>query len=463
MGNVRALTSLRFIAALVVFLHHYVAFGGFRHYGDKGFASLYDSFLGRVSYEMRYGVTLFFVLSGFLLAARYFDTIFTKVSFRDYWIKRIARIMPLYWSLLTMVMLTCLFAGDWVNRNSTWPYWVDDRAGYLLQWWPIYYTVTQGFFGKIKFTGMETGWSLTVEECFYLVLPLVIISIRWAWKREMKDLWRYAIMAGALTGFTLLLYQLGRIGYSMRGKLPDPGVYYTEGTGPFYLFDQMFAEGASPLKVFGAYLRSAYLFRTWGKFEIQDWQMFTILGRFSDFAIGIFFGVLYLKTNNWFLKRGWRADVAIAVCIVGVLITCDQIARNGGMQDKDGFALNSLNAFLSAIIIYCLCSRRSMIAKGLAWRPFVYLGEVSFALYLIHRNVMVNWLYGWVDGHGWNFLLSFTLIYAVFTLLAVLCYEIIERPSQYFILEKTIGAPKGRRPTVLRWITGRRRALPAAA
>ena len=36
----------------------------------------------------------------------------------------------------------------------------------------------RGFFDDLKFTGVGQGWSLTVEECFYLLAPVLFIGIK---------------------------------------------------------------------------------------------------------------------------------------------------------------------------------------------------------------------------------------------------------------------------------------------
>ena len=52
MKNIPALTSVRFVAALVVFIHHYLTMGGNRHFGDNHS----ENWLFSVLYEGRYGV-----------------------------------------------------------------------------------------------------------------------------------------------------------------------------------------------------------------------------------------------------------------------------------------------------------------------------------------------------------------------------------------------------------------------
>jgi len=88
-GEIRPLTSLRFIAALLVFLHH---FGGFL-YGTAA-----TSIGLALIVEGHFGVNIFFVLSGFLITYRYFSDPDDKpLNLFQYIVKRIARIYPLYY------------------------------------------------------------------------------------------------------------------------------------------------------------------------------------------------------------------------------------------------------------------------------------------------------------------------------------------------------------------------------
>ena len=104
--NFPALTGIRALAAFMVFIHHYnpfnvASFGNYTH----------DFFN-----EFHIGVTIFFVLSGFLICNRYFDD--PNFNFKSYLTKRFARIYPMYFILTT---LTFVFFAIVYSQNS----WVD--------------------------------------------------------------------------------------------------------------------------------------------------------------------------------------------------------------------------------------------------------------------------------------------------------------------------------------------------
>src|SRR5579871_5062554 len=94
---------------------------------------------------------MFFVLSGFVLTLRYSDDVLkSDFHWRLYIQRRVARIYPIYFFILAGVALMHVP----INLSNV--------------------TLTQGFFTRLQQTGNIASWSLTVEECFYLLLPFVL-------------------------------------------------------------------------------------------------------------------------------------------------------------------------------------------------------------------------------------------------------------------------------------------------
>jgi peptidoglycan/LPS O-acetylase OafA/YrhL len=104
-----------------------------------------------------YGVTLFFVLSGFLITYKYFDKLqFSRRWLRNYFINRFARIYPVYFLILTVVVL--------IRKDTDFLFLLQN------------YTLVNNLPPFIHFSGYAIGqsWSLTVEECFYLTAPVIM-------------------------------------------------------------------------------------------------------------------------------------------------------------------------------------------------------------------------------------------------------------------------------------------------
>ena len=150
--NFPALTGIRALAAYMVYIHHYNPFS----------IEIFGKYTHDFFNEFHIGVTIFFVLSGFLICNRYFDD--PNFSFRSYIIKRVARIYPMYFILTT---LTFVFFAIVYSQKE----WID------LQNYFYNISFLKGFSDELKFTGIAQGWSLSVEEFFYFTAPLFFIFI----------------------------------------------------------------------------------------------------------------------------------------------------------------------------------------------------------------------------------------------------------------------------------------------
>jgi peptidoglycan/LPS O-acetylase OafA/YrhL len=173
--NWPALSGVRALAAFMVFLHHYNPFT----------PQIFGVYISNFFKELHVGVTLFFVLSGFLIANRYY---FQKsFHFRNFMINRMARIYPIYFILTTLTFIgLAIFKGE-NNVNKIFVYLAN-------------ITFIRGYFENYKFSGIAQGWSLTVEETFYCLAPLFFYTIR----RSKMTLLFWPI--GCLTLGTLLVF-----------------------------------------------------------------------------------------------------------------------------------------------------------------------------------------------------------------------------------------------------------------
>lgn len=113
------------------------------------------------------GVDLFFALSGFLITGILFDSLSSPHYFRNFYVRRVLRIFPLYYGVLLILFL--------VFR----PAWHSGRQLYILLFYlqntSLWWHGSQS--GPIKDV---TGhlWSLAVEEQFYFVWPFIVFWVR---------------------------------------------------------------------------------------------------------------------------------------------------------------------------------------------------------------------------------------------------------------------------------------------
>jgi peptidoglycan/LPS O-acetylase OafA/YrhL len=142
-GQIPALTGVRALAAFLVFFHHYPT-----RFLEVGSLLLWK--------ELHIGVSLFFVLSGFVITWRYDRRGPRTESFlRGYFVNRFARIYPLYFFLVVPTMIL--------------------GGARSLRAWLMNLTLFTSFEA-----GIPQAWSLRVEECFYLAAPLVFLL----WRRH---------------------------------------------------------------------------------------------------------------------------------------------------------------------------------------------------------------------------------------------------------------------------------------
>lgn len=144
-----ALTGFRCLAACMVFVYHN------RKYWRN---DLHPELL-RLINEFNSGVSLFFVLSGFLIAYTYGDKPMQSfAAYGKYIALRMARILPLYW-----LILTC--------------YYIDRSYGNHVFAWQNY-TLVYAFSDKHSLDGISQAWSLNVEMVFYFFAPLLCLLQR---------------------------------------------------------------------------------------------------------------------------------------------------------------------------------------------------------------------------------------------------------------------------------------------
>lgn len=165
-----AFTGLRAVAAYLVFLHHYNP-------------APIGTLANRLFHQGYIGVSIFFVLSGFLIGYRYASAFMKQTNglWRRYLQNRFARTFPLY----ALFLLLTVGADTWRGHPMRLPVLV------------LNITLLKGFSETYLFSGIAQSWSLTVELCFYLAAPLLFIGL----KR-----WNPLILTAMLLGLGVLIW-----------------------------------------------------------------------------------------------------------------------------------------------------------------------------------------------------------------------------------------------------------------
>src|ERR1700722_13636807 len=124
------------------------------------------------------GVAIFFVISGFLITTTilYRDGSLAEVNLREFYIRRIARIIP---------CLALALATAWLLFSLRVPGFVPEDRSLVRQ--GIYAAATfqyHAFFLKGAVPGMDalgSYWSLSIEEIFYLIFPMLCVVCVRTW------------------------------------------------------------------------------------------------------------------------------------------------------------------------------------------------------------------------------------------------------------------------------------------
>jgi peptidoglycan/LPS O-acetylase OafA/YrhL len=336
-----ALTGVRTLAAWLVFFHHYNPFSVER----------FGSFLNQFVQEFHVGVSIFFVLSGFLITHRYFNTA-VKFNWRNYLVNRVARVYPMYFILTTF---TFLLAAD-----TSWKVYV------------LNITFLRGFFDDLKFTLISQGWSLTVEECFYLLAPIIFLSIRKA--RSVIFVWPVMLIA---------------LGCVLVVVLANQAI-----DGFFNSYSFMF--------------------------------IYTFLGRCFEFFCGVALA-LYFKPIH---RKGWVLTGTGFLLMVALVMSLSMLGSLGasGIQTSLGIVVNNFALPVAIVLFfYGLLVEQTWLNKLLSAKLFTLLGKSSYTFYLIHVGVISLWLDTLVSG---NLLLLFLMV----NITALLLWWMLEEPLNKAIL-----------------------------
>jgi peptidoglycan/LPS O-acetylase OafA/YrhL len=349
--NFPALTGIRMVAATMVFISHY----------DTFVFPIFPRFIHDYFEQFHTGVTIFFVLSGFLIFHRYAEKLSTaRISLREYFVNRFARIYPMYFIVTVLAFLS----GSGHDGSN-------DGGGMIF----LNLSFLRGFFDDYKFTGVSSGWSLTVEEMFYLVFPLIIFA-----GRKIKFIFQALIFLG----IGLFLWVCFR-----------------------------------NLSFHGFFSSLQFLFE------------FTFFGRCVEFYAGMALA-MYINRRRPPLqpeKRCYRTIggvVAILFCISLMMLNHRCTGSHGRFIFFETLVNNFVLPFGIALFFYGLIMEGSLIRRILESGPMVLLGKSSYVFYLIHVGFLFPLLYGWLGQ-------KLQWVYIAMQLISILTYLVIEKPFNRLI------------------------------
>ena len=361
--------GFRAIAACSVLVTHVAFLSGFTN----------RSRLGALTARMDVGVPVFFLISGFLLYRPFVAARLARRSqprLGGYFWRRALRILPAYWFALTAVVFV-LGVPERVPNG-----------GDLALYYPLVHLYSVGNFIS---SPILSSYTLVTEIAFYLFLPV----------------------------YALVLDRLHRS--------PDQRVRVEAvALGTVFLVSTIY--------------RLAVTFGFDGE---REGQLSNVLPGWLDaFALGMGLAV----ASAWLAHRRRPAPfrlehpaapaVAWTLSLATLVTLAAWIGRPGGFtiySDWEQLEIHWL--YLLTALLFLLPGvfgpqDRGAVRAFLTWRPVVWLGLVSYGLYLWNEPLMEKWL-TWTDRPHFN--ASFgTMLLGVFALslaAAVVSYFVVERPA----------------------------------
>ena len=283
------------------------------------------------------GVDLFFVLSGYLISSliikEYRKT--GSINLYNFYLRRARRLLPAVYFMITVGIILMVMFNEVLLKKSH----LDAIFGYIYSsnWWYIFHKLDyfDSFGSQSPFKHL---WSLAIEEQFYMIFPLLFLLINS--KKKGKDgtyklskSFLYIVLGLIFVSLIthILLFDINNISR----------IYFGTDTRAFSLL----------VGVVGAILYPMDKLNT--KITPQENLVYSVVSLISITALITI--MIYTSEYNTWLYRG-------------------------------GFLLV---AILGIIIIISSGKQHTIMAKLLSFKPVVFIGKISYSLYLWHFPILV--------------------------------------------------------------------------
>lgn len=340
--DIPALTGLRFFAAAFVCVAHtmpYVVPGS-------------NVTIQRLAAE---GMTLFFVLSGFVIHYNYSANLLGNpaVGIYNFFVSRFARLYPLYFLCLCLDLI------------KNYGYSTLPKISYEAI--PFYLTMTQSWFYKTlgehsliyQFGLMPSvAWSVSTEWFFYVIYPFVCYAL--------MKFTNIKVRGSLLMGLCLIM----------------PLMIYT-----VFMHQQAIDEFA--VSQFGALAGAAHHQDSFYRWIVY----FSPYSRISEFLVGCLTAAIYMQVARYRpTEREERIGLIVLICaIISVVLIhhfmfhpptfLPGLAWIPILHECFGFAPSV------AIIIFCSARYHNFISRFLCNPTILLGGEISYSMYLLHLPI----------------------------------------------------------------------------
>lgn len=337
------------------------------------------------------GVTVFFVLSGYLITGILISEVEEEgtIDLKNFWLRRIRRLVPAVMSMAVVI----IFVSAVVNRIIFTKGCKDFLASVLgfNNWWQIFNKVS--YFEAAGVPSPFTHcWSLAIETQFYLIYPLILLGIYKLVKSRGEGRAKRGLL---FAGVTLLLALISVI---LMIVLFDPQkdasrVYYGTDTRAFSL-------------LFGALLAILWEYRMVPRRLSASVNM--VLGSVS-FAVLLVMTIAINGSSNFWYRGG-----------------------------------QFFGTILTVLMVYAVSGRKTCLSRFLSNPVLKWIGDRSYSIYLWHYPIILLISKG-IKASWWITLIEIVLS----VVLAELSYRFIETPIRHGIIGEYLNIlrsrPKSRR------------------
>ncbi len=277
------------------------------------------------------GVHMFFVLSGYLLFRPFLSRLLTDnplPSLANFYLRRFLRIVPCY-----LVALACYTAIRYLTHQK-----LPDTFNLITHALLVF-----NYFPSIDIYSINgVFWTLAIEAQYYLLLPLIVLLV--------TKVFRFKQGKAVITIIAIFLL------VGVMGRLIEFHIWENQPrTLAFVRFRTVF----SFMDMFGFGMLTAYL----GSIPTLFKRHYRVL-QWSLLTMGL---ALFIFSNNWVAASGhsWLAgDNLLIILMFPVLICLGQ-----------------------AMLLLVLSSSSLGRSRFLTQRPLLFVGEISYSLYLYHLGV----------------------------------------------------------------------------
>ena len=285
------------------------------------------------------GVDIFFVISGYLITTIILSEISKgRFNLTNFYFRRARRILPI---LYFVCLLTIPFSLMIMDQESI-KFFSKELISVILFCSNFFFWKNTGYFGADSdLQPLLHTWSLGVEEQFYIFFPIFVIII-WNFKKKYLVHSIFFILL-----LSILLSQLG-------GNFKYQNLTFTP---PFFVlpFDFFWQAGSANFYLpFG---------RVW---ELMAGSLLAIYLSKNK--------IVDKKSNNVFSILGF---VVIILCI---------LYYSENIQYPSFFTLLPV---IGTLLIIIFSTKKTILSKVLSYKPLVFIGLISYSLYLWHQPLFV--------------------------------------------------------------------------